>query len=68
VYICHCRSVTDRHICAAIEAGARDAAAVTRGCGAGGGCGGCVPALRALLAQYGLAGEPEAPRADSYAA
>ncbi len=52
--ICHCRRVTDRGVCAAIDAGARDAAAVASKCGAGEGCGGCLPALQALLASYGL--------------
>jgi bacterioferritin-associated ferredoxin len=47
--------VTDHRICEAIEAGACDAEAVIRRCGAGGACGGCLPAVRALLAQYGLA-------------
>ncbi len=54
MYVCHCRAVTDRHICEAIESGACDPETVTRRCGAGGGCGGCLPAVRALLAQYGL--------------
>jgi len=53
MYICHCRAVTDRRICEAIESGACDPETVTRRCGAGGACGGCLPAVRALLANYG---------------
>lgn len=54
MYVCHCRAVTDRRICEAIESGASDAETVSRRCGAGGACGGCLPAVRALLAHYGL--------------
>jgi bacterioferritin-associated ferredoxin len=67
VYVCHCRAVTDRHICEAIEAGACDPETVSRRCGAGGACGGCLPAVRALLAHYGL-GQQEAATAGSAAA
>jgi bacterioferritin-associated ferredoxin len=67
VYICHCRAVTDRRICEAIEAGASDQESVSRRCGAGGACGGCLPAVRALLAHYGL-GEPDTATAGSAAA
>lgn len=55
MFICHCRAVTDRAIRAAIEAGASDPRAVGRSCGAGSRCGGCWPALEALLSEYGLA-------------
>ena len=54
MFICHCRAVTDRAIRTAIEAGAADPRAVGRSCGAGSRCGGCWPALEALLAEYGL--------------
>lgn len=47
--ICHCRAVNDQTIRATILAGARDAPDVTRKCGAGSSCGGCVPALQRLL-------------------
>lgn len=57
MYICHCRAVTDRSIKAAVLAGACDAVEIGERCGAGTGCGGCLPALRALLAELGqLAG------------
>jgi bacterioferritin-associated ferredoxin len=58
VYVCHCRAVTDRRICETIEAGACDPETVRSRCGAGGVCGGCLPAVMALLANYGL-GQPE---------
>jgi bacterioferritin-associated ferredoxin len=67
VYVCHCRAVTDRHICEAIEAGACDSEMVIRRCGAGGACGGCLPAVRALLAHYGVT-DQIGPAADSAAA
>jgi len=67
MYVCHCRAVTDRHICEAIEAGACDSETVSRRCGAGGACGGCIPAVQALLAHYGLLDQPE-PTADDVAA
>jgi bacterioferritin-associated ferredoxin len=67
MYVCHCRAVTDRRICEAIEAGACDAETVRRRCGAGAGCGGCVAAVQALLADYGRL-EPARPVADHAAA
>jgi len=67
MYVCHCRAVTDRRICEAIEAGACDQETVIRGCGAGGACGGCLPAVRALLDHYGLT-EQARPTADAAAA
>lgn len=66
--VCHCREVTDRCIAAAIEGGARDSAALARRCGAGGACGGCLPALRELLASYGLTEDPNRVTAASHAA
>ena len=67
MYVCHCRAVTDRRICEAIEAGACDPDTVRRRCGAGAACGGCLPAVRALLADYGLA-QTAPPVADHAAA
>ncbi|MGH9282161.1 MAG: (2Fe-2S)-binding protein [Acidimicrobiales bacterium] len=55
MFVCHCRAVTDRTIRGAIEAGASDRQGVAHTCGAGSRCGGCWPALEALLAEYGLA-------------
>lgn len=50
--ICHCRVVSDREIREAIDCGASDHCAVAKACGAGTGCGGCVPMIRELLADH----------------
>lgn len=47
--LCHCQVVNDRDVRAAIAAGARDEFDVAAMCGAGAACGGCVPAVTALL-------------------
>lgn len=47
--VCHCRCVCDRVIRAAIRAGASSEDAVSDACGAGSGCGGCIPALTELI-------------------
>lgn len=49
--VCHCRAVTDREIRDAIAGGARDEFDIVQACGAGGYCGGCVPAITALLSE-----------------
>jgi NAD(P)H-nitrite reductase large subunit len=54
VVICHCRAVSHTAVLAAVRAGACDVVAVSEACGAGTGCGGCWPALQALLAAGGL--------------
>ena len=59
--VCHCRAVNDGRVRAEIEAGASCEADLGLRCGAGTGCGGCLPALERLLAEYGLA--PLAPMA-----
>ncbi|MGH9164899.1 MAG: (2Fe-2S)-binding protein [Acidimicrobiales bacterium] len=53
MYVCHCRAVTDRTIATAIRAGAADVDELARRCGAGARCGGCWPALQALLSEHG---------------
>ena len=53
--LCHCKSVSDRHINAAIAAGASTVADVSSATGAGTGCGGCTPAIEVLLAEAALA-------------
>ncbi len=60
MYVCYCRGVTDRCVRGAIEDGAREPAEVGRRCGAGTRCGGCLPALQALLAEYGIASDAPA--------
>lgn len=47
--ICHCQAVNDQTIRTAILAGACEPHELTRLCGAGGRCGGCLPALLELL-------------------
>ena len=53
--VCHCRAVNDGRVRAEIESGARCEDDLARRCGAGSRCGGCLPALERLLAEYGLA-------------
>lgn len=50
VIVCHCKGVSSRTIEAEILAGADSVAEVGRRCGAGTGCGGCVPLIETLLA------------------
>lgn len=50
--VCHCRRINDRTIREAIDAGARTTEDVGDSCGAGTGCGGCKPAVSALLATH----------------
>lgn len=65
VIVCHCRRVTDRHIRQAVRQGACTLGEVARACQAGGSCGGCAPAIDAILrAERG----PEAARAFAPAA
>jgi bacterioferritin-associated ferredoxin len=49
VYVCHCRGVTDRAISDEVAQGATTIEALGETCGAGSRCGGCWPALEALL-------------------
>ena len=47
--ICHCQAVNDETIRNAILAGASEPEHLAERCGAGARCGGCMPALQALL-------------------
>ena len=49
MYVCACKAVTDRTVRSAVITGARSVDDVTRRCGAGGECGGCLPLLEELL-------------------
>ncbi|MEA2702691.1 MAG: bacterioferritin-associated ferredoxin [Actinomycetota bacterium] len=49
MYACLCRAVSERNVRAAVESGASTVAQVRAACGAGTGCGGCLPSLRRLL-------------------
>lgn len=57
--VCHCRAVSDRVIRRIIEEGAGHEGELAERCGAGGRCGGCLPALQRLLAQHERGGLPE---------
>jgi bacterioferritin-associated ferredoxin len=61
--VCHCRAVSDRAIRAEIEQGAAREDELTARCGAGGHCGGCLPALQRLLAQHDRCLAERAPEA-----
>jgi bacterioferritin-associated ferredoxin len=50
VLVCHCKKICDRTIAEAIRAGARSVEDVGQACGAGTACGGCRPAISALVA------------------
>lgn len=47
--VCHCKCVSDRAIRAAIGSGACSRGSLARACGAGTGCGGCLPVVDAIL-------------------
>jgi bacterioferritin-associated ferredoxin len=49
VYACLCRAVPERRVREVVAAGATTIAQVRESCGAGTGCGGCLPSLRRLL-------------------
>lgn len=51
VLVCHCKAVYEARVREAIERGARDEFDVAQACGAGTGCGGCVPTIARLLAE-----------------
>jgi bacterioferritin-associated ferredoxin len=48
--ICHCKLVSDHVIVAEVAGGARSVEEVQARCGAATRCGGCLPALEALVA------------------
>ncbi len=47
--VCHCRTVSDRTIRAAVRAGAMNEERVAEMCGAGTCCGGCRPVVAELI-------------------
>lgn len=47
--VCHCKRVSDRTIRAAVESGATCRKSVGHACGAGTGCGGCVPEVERII-------------------
>lgn len=61
--VCHCKVVNEAHVREVIANGAEDEADVAAACGAGTGCGGCVPVVCRLLrecAEARLGDEPAA--------
>ena len=56
MFVCHCRAVTDRTVRRAIDDGARSIDDLVLACDAGARCGGCWPALEALLQEEGTTG------------
>lgn len=59
MFVCLCNAVTDSVILAAIERGARDEATIERVTAAGGMCGGCLPAIRDLIARERAAADED---------
>ncbi len=49
MYLCLCRGINEDTVCSAVAAGARKLEDLSAACGAGTGCGGCLPSLRRLL-------------------
>jgi bacterioferritin-associated ferredoxin len=49
MYACLCRAVTEKSVREVVAAGASTVSEVRVTCGAGTGCGGCLPSLRRLL-------------------
>jgi bacterioferritin-associated ferredoxin len=49
VIVCHCRGISEHAVRRAVRSGARTRGQIARHCGAGAGCGGCDPALQAIL-------------------
>ena len=49
MYACLCRAVPERRVREAVAAGASTMGELRASCGAGTGCGGCLPSLRRLL-------------------
>jgi bacterioferritin-associated ferredoxin len=56
--VCHCRAISDRAIRSAIERGVACEDQLAEHCGAGGHCGGCLPALQRLLDQHRTSAAP----------
>lgn len=50
--VCHCKGVTSKQINAEIARGADSVEEIGRRCGAGTGCGGCVPLIEMLLENH----------------
>ncbi len=60
MYVCSCRGVTDRTICALAQAGVCDEEQVAATCGAGSVCGGCRSEIRRLISEWLAGAAPKA--------
>ena len=49
MYVCICRAVTEKQVQSTLEKGATTIAEVTRACGAGSDCGGCLGAIEEMI-------------------
>ena len=47
--VCQCNGISDRKIRKAVRKGAENASQVSRMCGAGSTCGGCIPTIREIV-------------------
>jgi bacterioferritin-associated ferredoxin len=60
VLVCHCHRISDRTVKLCVRGGASTADDVGRSCGAGTACGGCRPAIEAIVrGLLGLGGESD---------
>ena len=57
--VCHCRALSDRAIREVIRRGAHSPREVVLACQAGRSCGGCIPAVRELIASETARRAPE---------
>jgi bacterioferritin-associated ferredoxin len=55
VLVCHCHRISDRTVKLCVRGGASTADDVGRSCGAGTACGGCRPAIEAIVRGLRLA-------------
>ncbi|MBX3128551.1 MAG: (2Fe-2S)-binding protein [Polyangiaceae bacterium] len=59
--VCHCRRVSHHRILEVVREGAHTVQDVSAACGAGSGCGGCLPHVSELIAEAELAQEDDVP-------
>lgn len=59
MYVCLCRGINEHTVCSTVAAGARSLDELVAFCGAGSGCGGCLPSLRHLLESLNQPADPD---------
>lgn len=59
MYVCLCRGINEHTVCSTVAAGARSLEELVSLCGAGSGCGGCLPSLRLLLDSLNRPADPK---------